>query len=265
MQFQYNSDYPTVDPATGQEIVTPAQAAQNPTPFPTAQPLACASLTTRVWVQQTQQITTVSNVLVRVGGALSQNTVDEDENDLDLDDASSSSSDASMMAGDTTTSNNYSTQALPDRAYWIQRTLREAIYGKVMLAIVLERADDSVRQKGVEWRTTTQFCAVKEMSWGHIRKERDRLAEDPVKEVASMQYLRSWYQQEEQVAQDPVQAMMNTNIMMPLDLLSDERCLYSIMPFCDGGELFDRLDSNDKFSEQEARYWMRQVLNVSDD
>ena len=58
-------------------------------------------------------------------------------------------------------------------------------------------------------------------------------------------------------------AMRNTNIMMPLDLLSDERNLYSIMPYCDGGELFERLDLNERFSENEARYWMDQVLNVS--
>jgi serine/threonine protein kinase len=50
---------------------------------------------------------------------------------------------------------------------------------------------------------------------------------------------------------------------MPLDLLSDERNLYSIMPYCDGGELFERLDLNERFSENEARYWMDQILNVS--
>jgi serine/threonine protein kinase len=57
--------------------------------------------------------------------------------------------------------------------------------------------------------------------------------------------------------------MLDTNIMMPLDLLSDERHLYSIMPYCDGGELFERLDMNERFGEEEARYWMTQVLNVS--
>jgi len=49
--------------------------------------------------------------------------------------------------------------------------------------------------------------------------------------------------------------------MMPLDLLTDDRHLYSIMPYCNGGELFDRLDMNERFSEGEARYWMVQVLN----
>lgn len=51
--------------------------------------------------------------------------------------------------------------------------------------------------------------------------------------------------------------------MMPLDLLTDDRHLYSIMPYCNGGELFERLDMDERFTEEEARYWMAQVLNVS--
>ena len=47
--------------------------------------------------------------------------------------------------------------------------------------------------------------------------------------------------------------LMDTHIMMPLDLLSDDKFLYSIMPFCNGGELFDRLDERQRFSEEECR------------
>ena len=81
-----------------------------------------------------------------------------------------------------------------DRAYWIQRTIREAIYGRVLFAVILRRRLPSVAMNdNAEWEVTNTFCAVKEMSWQHIRKERDRLAEDPVKEVAAMQYLRRWH------------------------------------------------------------------------
>jgi serine/threonine protein kinase len=45
---------------------------------------------------------------------------------------------------------------------------------------------------------------------------------------------------------DSFAAMSSTNIMMPMDLLSDDRHLYSVMPFCDGGELFERLDMERK-------------------
>lgn len=177
-----------------------------------------------------------------------------------------------------------------DRAYWIQRTIREAIYGRVLFAVILRRRLPSVAMNdNAEWEVTNTFCAVKEMSWQHIRKERDRLAEDPVKEVAAMQYLRRWHwtnvgkvikpsaatsavdqelpnqsvsSSNTDTVLESFRSMLETNIMMPLDLLSDDRHLYSVMPYCDGGELFERLDVNEKFSEEEARYWMYQVLNV---
>lgn len=161
-----------------------------------------------------------------------------------------------------------------DIAYWVQRTVREAIYGRVMLAIVLRRRNvqtDSANDNA-EWEVTTQHCAVKEMSWQHIRRERDRLAEDPIKEVSAMQFLKHWHAATKPPTNEVVQtdgvvdsfrAILDTNIMMPLDLLSDDRHLYSVMPYCDGGELFERLDLNERFSEEEARYWMHQVLNVS--
>lgn len=87
-----------------------------------------------------------------------------------------------------------------------------------------------------------------------------------------MQYILKWFETtrrksnanlSETGVAELFQAMRESNIMMPLDLLTDERNLYSIMPYCDGGELFERLDLNERFSEDEARYWMDQVLNVS--
>ena len=51
--------------------------------------------------------------------------------------------------------------------------------------------------------------------------------------------------------------------MMPLDLLSDDINLYSITPYCTGGRLLDQIENKSRFSEPEARYWMRQILTVS--
>lgn len=56
--------------------------------------------------------------------------------------------------------------------------------------------------------------------------------------------------------------MLESHIMMPLDLLTDNRNLYSIMPYCTGGELFEVLEKKSRFSEPEARFWMRQILQV---
>eukprot|EP01083_Nonionella_stella_P000571 1632_1 len=55
--------------------------------------------------------------------------------------------------------------------------------------------------------------------------------------------------------------MLDTHVMMPMDILSDNRNLYCVMPFCDGGELFDVLGKRHKFPEDEARYWFKQLLN----
>ncbi len=50
------------------------------------------------------------------------------------------------------------------------------------------------------------------------------------------------------------------HVMIPMDILSDDRNLYSVMPYCSGGELFEVLEKKSRFSEPEARYWMCQLL-----
>jgi len=178
--------------------------------------------------------------------------------------------------------------ALPQRevtrAYWLQSKLHDAIYGQVRYGTVLQKLDQPIqvmlpRQSSsnveewvyVEWITTSESVAVKEMNWEHIQSQRSELAEDPIKEVASMQYLEKWVQQEQQSRQrrrDPTTMHYQENndteeeshIMMPLDLLSDDENLYSITPYCMGGRLLDLLENKSRFSEPEARYWMRQIL-----
>jgi len=305
MQFSFNSDYPGVAP-DGSPYETPSKL---PMDFPPAQPLPCAKITTRVFHPKRNQVATVQNVLIRTDAAAAAAAANGSGDNVswssDDNSSSSSTSDASMAdaggggGGPAATAAggmvvdgvpqplaaapNSTTSAVDSevRAYWIQRTVREAIYGRVVIAVVLRRRTPSgAANDNAEWEVTDNHCAVKEMSWQHIRKERDRLAEDPIKEVSAMQYLKRWHslnrQQQQQQAQqqirpdggvlsegvtESIRAVLETNIMMPLDLLSDDRHLYSVMPYCDGGELFERLDLNERFTEPEARYWMYQVLN----
>jgi hypothetical protein len=326
MQFQYNSDYPGLS-APGQ-CVSGEAICRNPQEFPPAQPIPCARITTRVFHPTRNQVSTVQNVLVRTmnfapasssgmmmmfpGMSNNGNATNNASNNNLSDDSSGMSSSLSSSGGDDDsmnlddTSHGSPADSTPaggpheiKNAYWVQRTIREAIYGRVLLAVILQRRPRAlIAADGAEWEVTNQHCAVKEMSWQHIRREHDRLAEDPIKEVSAMQYIQKWYQQQKQQrellelqllqgrhpsparislssvpnnrnpsnndadVEESFSAMRATNIMMPLDLLSDERNLYSIMPYCDGGELFERLDLNERFSEEEARYWMDQVLNV---
>ena len=82
----------------------------------------------------------------------------------------------------------------------------------------------------------------------------------------AMQYLKRYLAQcsGSATSLESSDAMLSTHLMLPLDLLSDDRYLYSVMPYCDGGELFDRLDQRLKFSENETRYWMHQILEGLD-
>jgi hypothetical protein len=275
MQFQYNSDYPGLSAATVGQPLPLEALSHNPIQFPPANTIPCARITTRVFHPNQNQVATVQNVLVRTviqpqGGGNDNDSISSNIS------SSSSSSDASMRVEEpfhAGLSMKVASGSIQN-AYWVQRTIREAIYGRVLLAVILKRRPQALAAAdGAEWEVTTDHCAVKEMSWQHIRRERDRLAEDPIKEVSSMQYLKMFFEESKRKSGihtiptgtgvlQSFQAMRETNVMMPLDLLSDERNMYSIMPYCDGGELFERLDLNERFSEEEARYWMDQVLNV---
>jgi hypothetical protein len=264
MQFQYNADHPTLDAA-------------DPLDFPPAEPSPCARITTRIYHPNKQQVATVQNVLVRTMlPPRRSSTMDDDSSSSDDESILDVDGDGDDMMQDEDPTN---TQQGDERAYWMQRTVREAIYGRVLYATVLrKRPRDPLVDPSLhaDWEVTEEHCAIKEMSWQHIRKERNKLAEDPIKEVAAMQYFKKWHQDsrgqlsEEATATTATAthsssfvAVMETNVMMPLDLLSDDRHLYSVMPYCNGGELFERLDLNERFKEDEARFWMHQILNVS--
>eukprot|EP00529_Nitzschia_sp_RCC80_P024886 CAMPEP_0113480400 /NCGR_PEP_ID=MMETSP0014_2-20120614/21855_1 /TAXON_ID=2857 /ORGANISM="Nitzschia sp." /LENGTH=542 /DNA_ID=CAMNT_0000373827 /DNA_START=482 /DNA_END=2107 /DNA_ORIENTATION=- /assembly_acc=CAM_ASM_000159 len=208
-------------------------------------------------------------------GMSSSSSSSSDDDSMNLDDGVERGGDS---GGNNPSSSPPATQfQLPQHAYWMQRTIREAIYGRVLFAVILRRrSEKDIAADGCEWEVTGDQCAVKEMSWQHIRRERERLAEDPIKEVACMQYIRKLLQSvnavgtsglpgmvptEGDIVAESFRTMNETNIMMPLDLLSDERNLYSIMPYADGGELFEVLDTKERFTEEESRYWFDQVLN----
>ena len=57
--------------------------------------------------------------------------------------------------------------------------------------------------------------------------------------------------------------MVDAHVMTAVDSLTDGRNLYCVMPYCSGGELFDLLEKRTKFPEAEARFWFRQILEVS--
>ena len=152
-------------------------------------------------------------------------------------------------------------------AYWPQRRLQDAIYGSVWACLVLRRhygvaADDAARAAHVEpgcpeapivWEITGQHVAIKMVEWSRVHHMRGRLLEDPVKEVAALQMLD-----------------IHPNVLHSTEVLQDADFLYSVMPYCRDGDLFGIVvkyaeDSGGEIGMPEpvARYWFRQILNVS--
>ena len=153
-------------------------------------------------------------------------------------------------------------------AYWPQRRLQDAIYGSVWACLVLKRhhgvaADDAARAAGVEpgtptapivWEITGDHVAIKMVEWARVHHMRGRLLEDPVKEVAAMQLLGA----------------SHPHVLGSSEVLQDGDFLYSIMPFCRGGDLFgvvvqyaEESGGDGGMPEPVARYWFRQILWVS--
>lgn len=153
-------------------------------------------------------------------------------------------------------------------AYWPHRRLQDAIYGSVWCCLVLRRhrgvaADDAARAAGVEpgspnapvvWEITGGMVAIKMVEWAQVSRMRGRLLEDPVKEVAAMQLLGT----------------KHPNVLGSSEVLQDEHCLYSVMPYCRGGDLFsvvvqyaEENNGDIGMPEPVARFWFRQILCVS--
>ena len=149
----------------------------------------------------------------------------------------------------------------PKRAYWIGRKLRKTIYGCVRICTVLRlregvtwEGENPMAEEGEAiWEVTPTLAAVKIFDWSRVKELQGRHMEDPLRDSAMMQYLS--------------QGGGNPNVIGSLDVLADEQCAYVFMPYASRGELFDVVerdqDGRGRLSEETARFWFRQILNVS--
>lgn len=162
-----------------------------------------------------------------------------------------------------------------NHAFWSQRQVKAAIYGGVYSGVILRRCHEDIRTpngQSVQWEATEQRCAIKQYNRNRVQ-EAEGSAEDPNGEIAAMQYLANYQRHHLQQAQGArilegeniLQAvqdnMYDCNVMMPLGVYYDTINVYSVMPYVDGGELFDVLDDREHFSEAEARHWLHQIMN----
>jgi len=177
-------------------------------------------------------------------------------------DASSSSSISSSSSSKPSSPSRAASRVV---SYWPQRRLQDAIFGSVWACTVLQQhfgvaADDAARAAGVEpgspgapivWEITGEFVAIKMVEWSRVHHMRGRLLEDPVKEVAAMQMLGTGH----------------PNVLGSTEVLQDDDFLYSVMPYCSGGDLFGVVVQHAEenggeigMPEPVARYWFRQIL-----
>ena len=139
----------------------------------------------------------------------------------------------------------------PPRAYWVGRKLKKAIYGCVRSCTVLRvRPGGWAGPHGNSmFEITPEMAAVKIIDLQLVSELQGRHIEDPLKEVAAMQYL----------CKDGAQP----NVLPCWDLFKDSKYIYLVMPFCSSGELYGYVERNGRFQEPVAKYWFRQLLNVS--
>lgn len=155
--------------------------------------------------------------------------------------------------------------ALEYVAYWPQRRLQDAIYGSVWACLVLKRhygsaADDAARAAGLEpgsptapivWEIAGAHVAIKMVEWARVHRARGRLLEDPIKEIAAMQLLGA----------------RHPHVLGSAEVLQDDEFMFSVMPYCSGGDLFgvvvsyaEKRGGDGGMSEPLTRYWFRQIL-----
>ncbi|CAM9314809.1 unnamed protein product [Ectocarpus sp. 6 AP-2014] len=88
------------------------------------------------------------------------------------------------------------------------------------------------------------YFAIKELKVDKLIEMQGRTHEDPLKEVAALQYLPK-----------------HPNVLACTEALLDENSIYIVTPFYSGGEVFNALSANGRFEEGQARLLFRQVLD----
>jgi hypothetical protein len=137
-------------------------------------------------------------------------------------------------------------QSESGRSYCLVKTLNKAIYGKIKQAVLVED-----KGGGRYVANPAALCAVKVISKEIL--SRGELAEDPRGEVATMQ----------QLAAATGDLSGRQFICTVVEALEDADYYYVVMPFCDGGELFNKVQLNGTLPQTEVRMYMRQILQGS--
>ncbi|KAL7558126.1 hypothetical protein ACA910_013182 [Epithemia clementina (nom. ined.)] len=158
------------------------------------------------------------------------------------------------------------TNRINDVAYWPRRQLQKAIYGTVCLGYVLRKVRKTVQksqdshniapppgfapkttsttivvQVEEKWEITTQLVAIKTLRLDMIQQWHGKYAENPMQEIAALQYLQTNLERKQQGLKQrngSATALTTSNVMTYTDVWQDDTYLYCIMPYCKYGDLF---------------------------
>lgn len=150
--------------------------------------------------------------------------------------------------------------------YELDRTLKNAIYGKVVLGYVIApnpQNDGSFLQTGGR-------VAIKVISKERYIAVRHQTQEHPDKEMAVLNYLKDTALPHGSSLSATIGAPAVTappppnhhsNICNVVECAHDAAYLFSIMEFIDGKELYDYMDEHGPLAEPEARGFFLQILS----
>lgn len=138
-----------------------------------------------------------------------------------------------------------------EKAYLIRKKIAKSIYGNIRVGVVLKRRqprdDNDDENKDIGWISTDRLVAIKLSSWAKMSQYCGRHLEDPIREISAMQLIGNYH----------------PNLIGPIEVLQEDDYLYTVMPYCAGGDLFGRVMNDDNYvtNEGRTRIWFRQLLS----
>lgn len=122
----------------------------------------------------------------------------------------------------------------------LDRRLSDCIFGQVHGGIVLEET-----KFNNVFNRTPKLVAVKVISKKRIQELGSGCSEDPVKEMAALQYIGDDH----------------PNVLGQLFCIQDPKNYYSVMEFMKGGEMFANVQVNGRYSESLARIYFKNIID----
>ena len=147
-------------------------------------------------------------------------------------------------------------------AYWKVRSIKESenYNGEVFYGKLLRNRCQELPEP--QWVDTGKSVAIKRIDYALMSRDRN-CPDRPLDEIKAMRHLQRVVAEREQErnVESAAERCLNNHVVTCVDVLMDKKYLYIIMPFCDGGEFFDYVYDN-QLTEQEARYWFKQLLDA---